>query len=430
MSRSITSKLLLVLALLCPLTGWAAEFAVVQQAARTSTGTQDFTSTGFGTPVAAICSATTGTANGTKVDHAIIGFGATDGTRQWSVSGRSQDNVATDATAHKANTADLLHMVDTGGTTFIRFQFSSWITDGLRINYSVAPAAAVLVNCTLIGGPGVSNAYASTVTTPSTINTGTVVTAPNFQPDVLIGAVSGSSTFNDSSAAGNVISIGFATRAGSNPHPQNTLAFNDVNGGSTSDPRLRLENGYVGRDHNGTVGIEMQDVTSQGFTAVTRDTGSARTMGYLVLKFNGLSFKSLTMDSPTATGSKAYTGIGFTPQFGIMALGSNSASNSSATDATAEVWGFSMFTPVAQASTAIWSDDGQSTSNTESVTHNQPVFLRKDAATFFDGTFTSFTYDTVTFSFATVDSTTRKWFGLFISGSSTSSSGMLLGVGQ
>ena len=68
----------------------AAEVVVVQQAARTTTGTQDFTSSGFGTPKAAMCMVGFGATNGTSVSHGVFSIGFTDGTRQNALSVRTK----------------------------------------------------------------------------------------------------------------------------------------------------------------------------------------------------------------------------------------------------------------------------------------------------------------------------------------------------
>lgn len=410
------SRLLLcVLILLLPNVALAVDFAVVQQASRTTTGTQDFTSSGFGTPKAVFCYVGGGAANGTQVDHALLGTGASDGTRHWSSSTRSQDAVTTTLAGRRSATADMLLMADDTGTVIIRAQYSAWITDGVRINYSVAPGTARLVTCVLFGGTGVSNAYVGTVTTPGVINTGTTVTAPGFQPDLVIGVVSGNSSFDNTNAAQSTMSVGFVTRGSGNPHPQSAISYLDVNAVGTVDQRARVDTDMTGADRNGTQSIEIQDFTSTGFTAMERDTVGARTLGYLAIQLNGLTATEVTITTPTSTGSNSITGLTGKPQFGLLVLSSTTSTDATSADGNAESFGVCAITVAAQSCSSITNDDGVTTTNSDSVTHNRPIFLRKDGATFLDATFTSFDSGQMTVNYGTVNASGRKLIGLFIS---------------
>lgn len=410
--------LLLLLSLSSP--GYAADVVVVQAAMRTTTGTQDLTVSGFGTPKAAFCTLTNGTANGTTVSHALISLGATDGTRQWAISGRSKDAVTTTVAGRRANTTDMVLLADQDGTVIVRAQFSAWVTDGIRINVSVAPAAAYLLNCSLFGGSGVSNAYVSTAAGPATQDTGTDVTAPGFQPDLVLVGQAGDHVLGDSNSAQHVLSFGAVQRGGSNPHTQGDLGWEDVSGQTTTALLNRRNTDRVAHDQNASNELELQDFDSSGFTVMTRGAAGARTMGYLALKFSGITAVVTALDSPTGTGSQSFTGLGITPQWGLLTLSALTTSDANENTGGAEVFGVSMFTASAQYSTAITSDDGVTTSNAEAVTDSKPVFLRKDGGTYVSATFTSFGNGTMTLNYGTNGCTSAcKWIGVFIQAAAT-----------
>ena len=403
-----------VLTVLFPLAVYAADVAVVQQAGRTTVGTADFTSTGFGTPVAAMCMSSYGVSNGTSVAGVGFTIGFTDGTRQNTAFVRAKDGVTTTVTGQRADTTDILYYADQDGTTTGRVQFSAWITDGVRLNWSVAPASAYQVSCTLFGGSGVTNAYVNTVATPGTVDTSTTVNTVGFQPDVVIGVISGDGTYNDSNQSQGDISVGYAINGSS----QKGMSWLDVTGLTTTSIVERNLSNRIGRSSNGTQQVEIQNFTSSGFDATTRTTGTAATLGYLALKLNGISATGLAIDSPTATGSQAITSITGTPQWGMLIAGGVQSIDSNVTTTDAESFGVSSFTSAAQSCFGISSDDGVGTSNADTVADAKPICLIKDNAAFYDASFTSFSSGTATFNYGTADGTTRKWTGLFLSASS------------
>lgn len=401
--------LLVILALLCS-TGNAEEFAVVHNDARTTPGTQSFTSSGFGTPVAAMCMASYGATNGTSTAHAGFTIGFTDGTRQNTAFMRSKNGVTTTLTGKRADTSDVLYLADQDGATILRAQFSSWTTDGMVLNYSVAPATAYKVTCTLIGGVGISNAYTNIVSTPATVDTSTTVSTVGFQADVLIGVVNGDGVYNDTNQAQGDLSIGFAVRGST----QKALGILDVTAVTTTSLNQRNFSSRIGRSGTNSQQIEIQNFTSLGFDATTRNTSTAATMGYLALKFNGIAATGLAIDSPTATGSQSITGITGTPQWGLLIAGSAQSLDVNVTDTDSEAFGVSTFTSTAQRCFAISSDDAVTTSNVDTLTDTKPICLIKDDAAFYNASFTSFSDSTATFNYGTANGTTRKWIGLFV----------------
>jgi hypothetical protein len=138
---------------------------------------------------------------------------------------------------------------------------------------------------------------------------------------------------------------------------------------------------------------------------------------------SGITAKVLPVDSPVATGSREISGIGFTPQFGMLLMSDMQAYATLNTTGDGEVLGLSAFTAAAQYSYGVWADDNVATSNTEAMVNSVPVHLRKANADFYKATFTSFSSDKATFNYSVADGTTRKWAALFVEAAVTGPGG-------
>jgi hypothetical protein len=325
-----------------------AEFALVQQGARTTTGTQTYTAAGapFGAnPKGALFLVTMGVANGTVADHAVLAVGATDGTRN--VGGCSSDKDAivlgTSVAKHRCDTTDCILLLDLNGAVIGRAQFSAWGTDAVTINWSVAPGSAYLVTCLLLGGAGVANCYTSTAVVSDTLNAATDITAPNFPPTFLIGWVPDENNFNDTQQAAAQWHVGVATADGTQRSAYKQTA--DAQTGSTGANLMTSTSYIFGGLTGANLSIEVTTFDSQGFSTVRRNqaTGSPKILGYLAVELTGLSAKIVSVNSPTATGSYDITGAGFTPQLALLLLGSATADNSLMNNvAAAEVYGIGL----------------------------------------------------------------------------------------
>lgn len=399
------------------------DFAIVKQAARTTTGTQDYTSSGFGTPVGALFFVTYGTANGTVVAHAHYGVGATDMTRSISGAALSEDAQAAADNFGIGDADDCLTILSTTGTVIGLARFSATVTDGVRINWTTAPGSGYLVTCVLFGGSGVTNAYASTMSVSATLDAETAVNI-GFQPDVVFVWSCIVSSWNGTSAsqqAGNgCLSFGVAVNDGS--ATQRSLTMRDTPTVSPTQSQNVFSDAYAFRyPVSGQVAVEIGNFVSTGFSNWRRlqATSSAKTMGFLALKFNALGVNLMTVDSPTGTGSYSITGAGFTPQFALMINSGLTAVNTiTATAGEADYFGVGLVDADGVASSVgYYVQDNVSTTNTESVTNTTPVSLSDGSAGAFQAeTFTAYTSDGMTLNAGTV-STARKRAVLFIESS-------------
>lgn len=390
---------------------WAAEFAVVQCALPTVNGNSvDCTSTSFGTPLGAFVWGGYGAANGTVVNHAGLWMGAYDGTRQHARAFASEDGQADSDTGAVTDADSALITLLNSSQAKDGDCTASFITDGIRLTCADAPPAAYLVNVILIGGSGVSSVYTNTATSNATVNLTTAVSAPGFQPDLVIAWSNNNDTTNW------VSSIGWATNEGGSI-VQRALALLDSNADASMIVESRLAtNRFVGHPSpGGSVStVELTSFDANGFTVTTRDASQAKAFSYLAIKFSGLSVKTLTSAAPTSTGSQAVTGVGFTPQFGFMVQGEFAAVDTQYGSDNGEVQGISAFTASASASAATAHEDSDTTSNTESMTDSKVCRTRKDAADYATCTLTSFDSDGATFNYTATNGTARQRAILFV----------------
>lgn len=400
---------------------YAAEFAVVQDTARTTTGTKQYTSSGFGTPKGALLFVTNATVNGTAAAHALTGMGVMDGTNQVAVSSRSKDGIALGTTlaGTRGDPDDCLLLTDQDGTVILRAECTN-VTDGIELNFLTAPASALLIKVVLFGGTGVTNVYAGKMVGDAVQNNTVDITAPNFEPTIVFAACLGDNQIDDAADAGNFTNFGIAINDGASPPTQYGMGVHEASAVATQAVRGSLETTTIARELNNTTGQELEVNTfdSQGFSITTRVAAGATECAYLAVRTTGLSYVMKQFDTPTSNGAFSITSIGsptFTPQFGLLLGGSISSVD---TRQNREQWGLGFITTGSQASIGLMSDDAQATTtDSESTAHDKPIFLRAPGSTYMEASFTSFGNGTATFDFTTQPGSVRKWVGLFVSDS-------------
>lgn len=389
---------------------------MVTVAANTSTGTQDFTVAGFGTPKGAIFLVSYGTANGTAVNHAMLSVGFTDGTRQRAIGIRVENAVVggSDTGNIESSTACILTALNSADTTDGVATFDSWITDGVRVNWTDAPPSAYLVTCILFGGSGVSNVYVDDFTTPGVVDTAQDITAPGFQPDVVI-SFSAINAFNDTNSSTARPSLGFAVRDGSDT--QRSASWTETDNASPAANILVVDTNSVARNATGGAGAAEAQVTdwdANGFSIYQRANTTVLEGIFFCFKLNGLSAKVATVATPTSTGSNSVTGVGFTPQFCMLGLTSALLVDTVYSDDNAECFGVGVATPSLSSSLTMFAEDGSTDSDATNMIDNKIIRIRKDRADFITATLTGFTSDGMTLNYTVVDASARQQIGLFI----------------
>lgn len=415
-------KRLLILGLLLWATpSWAADVAVVQAAARTTSGNQSFTSTGFGQPVAAMFIISRASVTDTVTAAASMAIGFTDGTRNVSTGVRAEDNVATTDTSKRYMTDKAIFLISpTDGTVEGEANFNAWVTDGVELNWTTAPGTGWLVTAILFGGTGITNAYTAHGVSSASIGGTVDVTAPGFQPDVVI-VVSPVGSFTvDTETATASINVGAVVRGAGNPHTQRSAAVTMTSGVTTPASCLVVDTNSVHRASTNATGeeVEITDFDSSGFTLTTREVATASRIIYLALKLSGITASLQTITFPTGTGNASITGTGATPQFVLLAQ--TSADSTDARDCASgdsETFGLGAFTSSAAGVHGFASQDaaGVENSATASIADTKPVNQIRDDATFMEATFVSMDSDGWTLNYSTANGTARKGWGLAFS---------------
>ena len=141
----------------------------VRLAARTTTGTQDFTVPGLGASSlikAAVFVASLATADASPVAGASLSVGHTTGSAQYASSTCSRDNTTTPSSFSQASDTDVILLLDPASadiagpsvSVYARAEVVGFINDGVRVNWTTAPPAGVFVTCLLAAGAQVSRA--------------------------------------------------------------------------------------------------------------------------------------------------------------------------------------------------------------------------------------------------------------------------------
>lgn len=352
--------------------------AVVRATASTSGGTQDITTTALGglTPKAALFIMPRTETDASATNHAHLGIGATDGTSQWSTTVMMRNGQTTaDVYSRSANTRVFQILNTTTGAISGDAEFSAWITNGVRINWTDSITTAQLFTVIFFAGSDLS-AKVGTVSASST-DQAEVTTTTTFQPtDVLFSAL-GHTAWNNTSDAGAAPQLGMAHNGGSIAQAVVAHQSTDASSGSVTDGALYttrigaiLASGALSRSY------ELSAFLSDGFKVKTHGSG-AQIFGYLALNYGGKANSYVgTVASPTSTGSTANTAPGIDTQFVMLAASHLSATGTiQSTSTNSLALGVSAITDSLASAVAIADEDGSATTDAQNITDDLPLLL-------------------------------------------------------
>lgn len=300
--------------------------AALRQAANTTTGTQDFTFAGLGTPKAALVIVTTATnTDGTPTDGRAMSVGVTDGTYQGGMGSNSEHNVGT-TVADRVNFDDaVVRLINNTGSGFEAIAtFDSWITDGIRLNWTTAPSTAVIVHVILWAGNGITVACGSIQ--PPAVGGGSTNVNLGFRPDMLISLTS-LTALNETLAT--VFSLQMSIAVDKSPIVQRGV-FHQVadadatthvgfHGETTSDGRLAVNARLDSIPFLILAGTKLDSFDSNGFTvSSTGAGGTGPVISYLAVDYGGRDYALLEYEADPSTGISSYTGAGFKPEVALM----------------------------------------------------------------------------------------------------------------
>lgn len=394
--------------------GAALKTGLIRTTTPTSTGTVDYTISGFGSVVAAILIWTRATTNATAADHLAWGWGVVSvnsesGGQRCSAT-CSQDNVP-DSVTRRISCSDVcvLVMHNAGGTvTFeVKGDIDAFITDGIRVDYTAVGASGYALQIILIGGG--ASAYLGTINNTAANQD---ITGPGFEPKiVLVGGTwtaitAASSTLNSTSKA--AMTLGCVWNQGGGTVTQRSVNWGSNENAAAGDPYERFSDDAAMLEiFQATVvgGASLGSFDSSGFTA--NQVGGVGTHGwYLALGGFDNSVWLGTLQSPTSVSDQSVTTPGFRPSFWLSGLSNTNDLNTNVEDAEGGSFAMGVADVGAAADRALCATDQNvvATMNTTSFFENVALLVRNHngTATRNRGTMQSFDASGYTIDFDTV----------------------------
>ena len=297
---------------------------VVNVLASTGGGTQDITFTPNGsdpswTPKIALFQWNRAVASTSAwIEHQCYGYGFTDGTNQRCACIVSEDNQADSDVASIASDTTLITTLTPTGTVETvdsTATFNSWLTNGIRINWSNAPAAQFYLTVMFLGGDDITNVTVGTITTPT--GTGNFsITSLAYKPDFAMFLFSNVSSL-DTPYQYAPLSLGAATSSSS----QWCQAIHSADAAATMDTHQFYSHlDVVARGSSSVTGlVNFVSFNNDGFTLnASVAFSAAQPIFYLTMKGGYYSVGNNT--EPGSTGNQTITtGIG-TKAVGVFGL--------------------------------------------------------------------------------------------------------------
>lgn len=392
---------------------------VLRQPAATSTGNQDFTISGFGTPKGAIAILTYAVSNGVGADNAAWSVGLTDCTNSVLVHTQDRaDGGTTSDTNRRATTTAFAELLESGtanGATLDGIGTVSCITDGIRINWTTAMSAGFLVHVVLFGGSDMQ-VKVDVFTQNATVDASVDITTVGFQPEGVFCLSAGLATANwdNSNQANSRIGFGVATTAGQGSVSQaiNDAVTTTAYGGGTSS-QYACNSSLPADFLEGPV--ELSGFDAQGFTATTRSETQTFQFGYLAYTTGGKAASwSGEMNAPATPQSQSYTGPGFRPQAYMLFITGAATINTEIVADDAGQFGLGMGDATAQFCASTRGDDGATTVENASLSVNTAVSVRNQVGTArWVASLTGFTSTGMDLDFTT-SAAAAAWYGWFL----------------
>lgn len=333
--------------------------------------TQDITTTDLDglTPKAAIFISSDTVTDGTVVSVAMLNVGLTDGTNHCDTTMTLRHNVATMETAQRAATDQVIQLLGSGAGTaiFAEAQFSTWLTNGVRINWNDPTSNTYIHTVIFFAGTDLS-VKVGTFEAAGPNGTETTVTT-TFQPDDVF-FISGGTAFDDTMRSGAQVQLGVAHRGGS--ITQGSISHNHANGTANAEPEGLIQDDRIGA--NLATGLsrefELSAFLSNGFKVKHYESASSASQwfGYLALNYGGKANGYVGTDTtPTSTGDKVNSSVGFEPQFVMLLPTFMPALNTLYNNGNVASYGISAITSTQQHSQTVGDDDNSLNSDTQSL---------------------------------------------------------------
>lgn len=386
-------------------TGGASISTSTADTTNTSTGEQSLVYGSELTPTAAVIVWAGAESNGTARDEAAIGVGVTDGTNDYAIGATAEHGAGTIQNNTITREAVIANVTPNALTSRSEAAHVDFSAGGETINWTKTYTTAFR-----LAGLGIvaTNAAAGVCTPHATADSSINIT-PGFTPDALIFIHTGT----NAPALGNDYrsALGFAVNGGDQiavswRYDDDTAS--QLTAGQIASTRSGLAVGIIGTTRNAT------EVTSWGSTTTvtSRDSGNAGgdEMFWLALELENGVWCGI-IDTPTSTGTQAYTGVGFRPG-ALLVVGTMIATVDSAiTDADAGSIGYGIWcNDGGEYCVTAQAENGAGTSNTQSYANTKIMDLPiDDGGAGITATMVSADADGFTLNYTAVLGTARKW---------------------
>ena len=275
---------------------------------RSSAGSQAITGVGFEpTLVIFMASNKTGTGDGAGF---ISGLGAaTTSSNEGAMGWADQDGVGTSVARRCVSGSACIFTCGYGaGTVHKKADLTSMDADGFTLNFSTSTSTS-RIHYIALAGADLTNADVSIYTCPATTGT-QAYTGVGFQPDGLLIFGNDENTLDASQSTG-FISVGMA----SSPTERGcSSGYHQHNQGTSNTFRHQVTNAVLNTlNASGTTNntADLDSFDADGFTLDFSVVNSGKY--FVAISMKGPEFKVGTETQKTSTGTKATTGIGFTP---------------------------------------------------------------------------------------------------------------------
>ena len=297
------------------------------------------------TPVAVVIYASMNPNDGSSRVHSYdcIGFAVNGGNQRCHATNANDPPAGTTPDAKSKWRNDSVG-VQPFNTTISQVNVSAWITNGVRLNFSVNSADAQnrRYQAVFFYGAGVQAAVGTI--NPSGVNPTVGVSGLGFTPDFVLVASNGSASASNVQDTIWQLSIGAATPTQNACQARNEQA---ITGGAKPNDGIWNDRCFV-RPTAGAATISISGVINNfvagGFDFVGTGTFASENISYLAVYQNGKRCKLEVLTAPTSTGSVARTGYGW-PVAAVMGVASgHTAVNTLVFDnAQASSWTFFTF---------------------------------------------------------------------------------------
>lgn len=285
----------------------------VQTVLRSGAGDQDITLTGFGTPKAVLITMARTVVHNGRRDHACESLGFSDGINQFVTAWLSEEGVTTSDTRSAFGNTDLVcEPSATNNTVAGLARWTSWITDGVRINVGNAFTQQWQIGVWLFGGVDLQADVFET-TFNATVGGTVVITDPGFPPDFMFWMGTGNQVFTSGPTVvnGAIAMKGICATDGSTIQQISHGRADRDNVGTTQVAGVCSNSRILHRMQHAAPGFsadyELTARSATGVTVTTRRENFGMEAACLALGLGGAKVWAGVLLTPTATGTQTVT---------------------------------------------------------------------------------------------------------------------------